>query len=165
MVKEDMLWKYTLRCELPPYEDMQGLNKLNLAHNRFTSEGVIEFAECLSDDKFVRSINLRSNAIGDKGVKAIKKMFRHNKTIFSVDLRGNEGLSGEKGEVLHRQIAVQLLANYTRAGQYTLKNYGETAWLQEQLFFDYKLLIVKIPDTLLEKYSKKLENIRQRFIE
>jgi len=54
-------------------------------------------------------------------------VFKHNKTIFSVDLRGNSGLS----PILNRKIAVSLLANYTRAGQFTLKNYGEKAWLSE----------------------------------
>ena len=104
---------------------MLGLKVLNLAHNRFTSEGIVELVDCLSDDKFVRSINLRSNAIGEKGVKYIARVFKHNKTIFSVDLRGNSGLS----PILNRKLAVSLLANYTRAGQFTLKNYGEKAWL------------------------------------
>ena len=73
---------------------------LNLSHNRFTSEGIELLTDVLREDKFVRSINLRSNNIGLKGVAGIKSMFKLNKTIFSLDLRGNIGLSGDKGEAL-----------------------------------------------------------------
>ena len=39
--------KYTLRCELPPYEKLQAIKVINLSHNRFTSDGIIELADGL----------------------------------------------------------------------------------------------------------------------
>ena len=41
-----------------------------------------------------------------------------------MDLRGNQGLCPK----INREIAISLLENYTRAGQYTLKGYGEYEW-------------------------------------
>jgi hypothetical protein len=72
-------------------------------------------------------------------------LLKQNNTLFSIDLRGNKGLCPK----INREIALNLLENYTRAGQYMLKGYGESAWIQEQRYFDQKLLIVEIPSNLI----------------
>lgn len=126
-LKNEIKWKAALRDELPVYETCRSLKVLNLSHNRISCKGIEMMADELKDDEHMRSLVLRANCIGTKGVKTVRKLLKQNNSLFSVDLRGNQGLCPK----LNREIAISLLENYTRAGQYILKGYGEPAWLQE----------------------------------
>ena len=61
----------------------------------------------------MRCLDLRANLIETEGIIELFEALKNNLSMFNLDLNENPGLT----QKLHRQLALQMLANYTKVGQ------------------------------------------------
>ena len=61
--RDETYWKYGLRDELPPYEAVVGIKKLDLSYNKLGKKTLLGIGTALKTDRYLLSLNLRSNLI------------------------------------------------------------------------------------------------------
>lgn len=61
--RDETYWKYGLRDELPPYEAVLGIKKLDLSFNKLGKKSLLGIGSALKTDRYLLSLNLRSNQI------------------------------------------------------------------------------------------------------
>jgi len=106
--RDQVVWAYALRGELPPDDDYKmGLKEIILSHNSLGDITASELVLALRNDIFMRSVDLRSNDIGEEWARELVLMLRDNKTLTNMDLRENPGFSERE----HRELALMLLRN------------------------------------------------------
>ena len=108
----------------------------------------------------MRCLDLRANLIETEGIIELFEALKNNLSMFNLDMNENPGLT----QKLHRQLALQMLANYTKVGQ-NIQLENRKQWKDEQRFFNAKLLVVEIPTKMIKTYAKKLEHIRNNCFE
>lgn len=61
--RDETYWKYGLRDELPPYEAVFGVKKLDLSFNKLGRKALLGIGTALKGDRYLLSLNLKSNLI------------------------------------------------------------------------------------------------------
>lgn len=117
--RDETYWKYGLRDELPPYEAVVGIKKLDLSFNKLGRKTLLGIGTALKTDRYLLSLNLRSNLITVEQAKEFLTCLKTNNTLFNLDLRENEQLLPK----FNRSLALKLLASYTKVGQLTPEVY------------------------------------------
>jgi len=98
-------------------------------------------------DVYIKSVDLRNNEIGEKGIKDMCNFLKSNKILLNCDLRDNIGFIGK----LHRNIVIKLLRN--------LKLAKEDPRIDEQKWINSDLLMVEVPEYLIEKIQNKIGKV------
>ena len=107
--RDEVLWQYALRNELPPRQELRGLKKYDLSFNKFGFRTALGLAKALKTDQNLRQMNLRSNLIPDEGVVEFLDYLYQNESLLNLDLRDNIGFKTKS----HRKLALKMLQNYT----------------------------------------------------
>lgn len=61
--RDETYWKYGLRDELPPYEAVLGIKKLDVSFNKLGRRTLLGIGTALKTDRYLLSLNLKSNLI------------------------------------------------------------------------------------------------------
>lgn len=150
--RDEIYWKYGLRGELPPHNELSGLKLIDLSFNKLGERACYNLGKTLKTDRYLLALNLRSNQITTEMAEQIVKQLQENRTLFNLDLRDNVNIS----QKVYRKLALKLLTSYTSTGQTTPAD----IWEREQKYFNSELLVVQIPQSMVSSYAKKLEAIR-----
>jgi hypothetical protein len=110
--RDEVVWKYALRDELPPTEALEGLKKFDLSFNKLGSKTVFAIGKALKNDKYLISLNLKQNMLNDENAKLLLSYLEDNETLFNLDMRYNVDIK----QKTFRKCAMKLLGNYTKSG-------------------------------------------------
>ncbi len=132
--RDIIAWKYGLRNEQAPANELVGLKSLDLSFNKLGAEAAKALSFALKHDRYLLSLNLRHNQFSNEDATSICASLSHNKTLFNLDLRSNIKIK----QKVYRKIAVKLLENYTLVGKMTPSN----VWTKDRLYFNNDLLVV-----------------------
>jgi hypothetical protein len=135
--RDELYWKYGLRNEIPPYEAVIGIKKLDLSFNKLGKRALLGIGNALKTDRYLLSLNLRSNLITNEQAVEFLACLNSNETLFNLDIRDNESMQPK----FNRKLALKLLSSYTKVGQLT----PEVYWAKEQHYFNADILVVQIP--------------------
>jgi len=103
--RDETYWKYGLRDELPPYEAVLGIKKLDLSFNKLGKRTLNGIGTALKTDRYLLSLNLRSNQITSEQAFELLSCLSSNNSLFNLDLRDNEQFPPK----FHRKLALKLL--------------------------------------------------------
>jgi hypothetical protein len=76
--RDEIYWKYGLRDELPPYEVVLGIKKLDLSFNKLGNKTLRGIGTALKTDKFLLSLDLRSNLVTVEQAKELLSCLKSN---------------------------------------------------------------------------------------
>ena len=78
-----------------PEEDisLKGICELNLSYNRLDSLFIKDLGYLLSNDRWLKSLNLRGNNIDENGISMVSKILDRNSSILTLDVRDNPGIN------------------------------------------------------------------------
>ena len=146
--RDNVVWLAGLRGEAPQGDEYKaGLQSLILRYNDFGDFVWAELSRVLLYDVYIKSVDLRNNKIGEKGIKDMCNFLKSNKILLNCDLRDNIGFIGK----LHRNIVIKLLRN--------LKLAKEDPRIDEQKWINSDLLMVEVPEYLIEKIQNKIGKV------
>ncbi|KAJ8725233.1 hypothetical protein PYW07_016191 [Mythimna separata] len=84
-------WTHTLRYRLPDLDTMAGLRRITICANpQLGDEGVGKLLDVLSDDLWIKALDVQNCSITETSAAAIQQMLTSNKTIVVIDLRNND---------------------------------------------------------------------------
>jgi hypothetical protein len=76
--RDEIYWKYGLRDELPPYDAVIGIKKLDLSFNKLGKRAIQNIGNALKTDRYLLSLNLRSNLISPEQSKELLTCLKAN---------------------------------------------------------------------------------------
>ena len=76
--RDEVVWKYALRDELPPPEALEGLKKFDLSFNKLGSKAAFAIGKTLKNDKYLISLNLKQNLLNDQDAKMLLSYLEDN---------------------------------------------------------------------------------------
>lgn len=135
--RDEIFWKYGLRNEVPPHDQVVGIKRLDLSFNKLGDRAAYSLGMALKTDRYLLALNLRSNQIENEHALGMIQCLNDNRSLFNLDLRDNIGVQ----QKVYRKLALKLLSSYTKVGQATPQH----IWEHEQRYFDSDLLVVQIP--------------------
>jgi len=59
--RDEIFWKYGLRNEIPPHEEVVGIKLLDLSFNKLSEKACYLIGKTLKTDRYLLALNLRSN--------------------------------------------------------------------------------------------------------
>ncbi|KAJ8727207.1 hypothetical protein PYW08_015604 [Mythimna loreyi] len=84
-------WTHTLRYRLPDLDTMAGLRRITVCANpQLGDEGVSKLLDVLSDDLWIKALDIQNCSVTETSAAAILQMLTSNKTIVVIDLRNND---------------------------------------------------------------------------
>ena len=120
--RDQIVWSYQLRNELPSDNNYKiGLISINLHDNQRGKQSAEIIANTLSNDQYIRYIDLSKNYFDNGACKLFVHMMRKNNTLLTVDLRENIGYV----EFINPRIVMKMSKNIKylysqyQNGQYT----------------------------------------------
>ncbi|XP_054979687.1 centrosomal protein of 78 kDa isoform X2 [Sorex araneus] len=88
--RHEETWAESLRYRRPDLDCMAGLRRITLNCNSLIGDlGASAFAECLSEDLWLRALDLQACGITNEGAEALLKGLENNKTLVVLDIRKN----------------------------------------------------------------------------
>jgi centrosomal protein CEP78 len=103
--RDRLEWVYRSRGESPE-EDvaLSGICELNFAENRLESSFIKDLVYFLSNDRWLRSLNLRGNLIDEVGIELLNTMLDRNHSLISLDIRDNPGCNKKLSSVIYAKL-------------------------------------------------------------
>ncbi|XP_026896793.2 centrosomal protein of 78 kDa isoform X3 [Acinonyx jubatus] len=90
MRRHEETWAESLRYRRPDLDCMAGLRRITLNCNTLIGDlGAGAFAESLSDDLWLRALDLQQCGLTNEGAKALLKALETNRTLVILDIRKN----------------------------------------------------------------------------
>ncbi|XP_077615479.1 centrosomal protein of 78 kDa isoform X1 [Crocuta crocuta] len=90
MRRHEETWAESLRYRRPDLDCMAGLRRITLNCNTLIGDlGASAFAESLSDDLWLRALDLQQCGLTNEGAKALLKALETNRTLVILDIRKN----------------------------------------------------------------------------
>lgn len=90
--RDEIYWKYGLRNEMPPIEQIRGLKLLDLSFNKLGEKAAYTLGRALVVDRYLMALNLRSNLIENSHAEEMIQCLKENKSLFNLDLRDNNDI-------------------------------------------------------------------------
>lgn len=109
--KDETIWMYGLRNEVPLNNNFKGLVCIDLSDNKLNEFFADKISFALESDNYIRYLNLSNNLFSENSCKKFVLLLRVNNSLLSVDLRGNPGYK----ENLHIRITMKLCNNIRAA--------------------------------------------------
>ncbi|XP_032164099.1 centrosomal protein of 78 kDa isoform X1 [Mustela erminea] len=90
MRRHEEIWAESLRYRRPDLDCMAGLRRITLNYNTLIGDlGASAFAESLSEDLWLRALDLQQCGLTNEGAKALLKALETNRTLVVLDIRKN----------------------------------------------------------------------------
>uniref|UniRef100_A0A8C7B5P4 Centrosomal protein of 78 kDa n=1 Tax=Neovison vison TaxID=452646 RepID=A0A8C7B5P4_NEOVI len=90
MRRHEEIWAESLRYRRPDLDCMAGLRRITLNCNTLIGDlGASAFAESLSEDLWLRALDLQQCGLTNEGAKALLKALETNRTLVVLDIRKN----------------------------------------------------------------------------
>ncbi|XP_073734144.1 centrosomal protein of 78 kDa isoform X4 [Callorhinus ursinus] len=90
MRRHEEIWAESLRYRRPDLDCMAGLRRITLNCNTLIGDlGASAFAESLSEDLWLRALDLQQCGLTNEGAKALLKALETNRTLVILDVRKN----------------------------------------------------------------------------
>ncbi|XP_032283439.1 centrosomal protein of 78 kDa isoform X3 [Phoca vitulina] len=90
MRRHEEIWAESLRYRRPDLDCMAGLRRITLNCNTLIGDlGASAFAESLSEDLWLRALDLQQCGLTNEGAKALLKALETNRTLVVLDVRKN----------------------------------------------------------------------------
>ncbi|XP_045879940.1 centrosomal protein of 78 kDa isoform X2 [Meles meles] len=90
MRRHEEIWAESLRYRRPDLDCMAGLRRITLNCNTLIGDlGACAFAESLSEDLWLRALDLQQCGLTSEGAKALLKALETNRTLVVLDIRKN----------------------------------------------------------------------------
>ncbi|XP_045636966.1 centrosomal protein of 78 kDa isoform X3 [Ursus americanus] len=90
MRRHEEIWAESLRYRRPDLDGMAGLRRITLNCNTLIGDlGAGAFAESLSEDLWLRALDLQQCGLANEGAKALLKALETNRTLVILDIRKN----------------------------------------------------------------------------
>jgi hypothetical protein len=64
--RDEIFWKYGLRNEVPPHEEVVGIKLLDLSFNKLSEKATYLIGKTLKTDRYLLALNLRSNQVSNE---------------------------------------------------------------------------------------------------
>ncbi|KAF4527852.1 hypothetical protein B566_EDAN016497, partial [Ephemera danica] len=94
LLRTSHAWETSFRYRSPQKDVCSGLIRITLNKNPdLGDEGAKKLVEMLTDDPWIKAIDLQRCNISDEGAKTLLEMLPSNLTIAIIDLRGNQQVS------------------------------------------------------------------------
>ncbi|XP_053431725.1 centrosomal protein of 78 kDa isoform X2 [Nycticebus coucang] len=88
--RHEETWAESLRYRRPDLDCMAGLRRITLNCNTLIGDlGACAFADCLSEDLWLRALDLQQCGLTNEGAKALLKALETNRTLVVLDVRKN----------------------------------------------------------------------------
>ncbi|XP_023364906.1 centrosomal protein of 78 kDa isoform X2 [Otolemur garnettii] len=88
--RHEETWAESLRYRRPDLDCMAGLRRITLNCNTLIGDlGACAFADCLSEDLWLRALDLQQCGLTNEGAKALLKALETNRTLVILDVRKN----------------------------------------------------------------------------
>ncbi|XP_047023036.1 uncharacterized protein LOC124632295 [Helicoverpa zea] len=89
-------WTHTLRYRLPELDAMAGLRRITLCANpQLGDAGVAKLLDVLSDDLWIKALDIQNCGITEDTSMMIHQMMLSNKTLVILDIRNNIDITSE----------------------------------------------------------------------
>ncbi|XP_072618862.1 centrosomal protein of 78 kDa isoform X11 [Vulpes vulpes] len=90
MRRHEEIWAESLRYRRPDLDCMAGLRRITLNCNTLIGDlGASAFAESLSEDLWLRALDLQQCGLTNEGAKALLRTLETNRTLVILDIRKN----------------------------------------------------------------------------
>ncbi|XP_047381325.1 centrosomal protein of 78 kDa isoform X4 [Sciurus carolinensis] len=90
MRRHEETWAESLRYRRPDLDCMAGLRRITLNCNSLIGDlGARAFADCLSEDLWLRALDLQQCGLTNEGAKALLEALETNRTLVILDIRKN----------------------------------------------------------------------------
>lgn len=90
MRRHEETWAESLRYRRPDFDGMAGLRRITLNCNTLVGDqGAIAFADSLSEDLWLRALDLQQCGLTSEGAKALLEALETNRTLVVLDIRKN----------------------------------------------------------------------------
>ena len=153
--RDQIIWSYQLRNELPSDNNYKiGLISINLHDNQLGKQSAEIIANTLSNDQYIRYIDLSKNYFDNGACKLFVHMMRKNNTLLTVDLRENIGYD----EFINPRIVMKMSKNIKYLySQYQNGQYTEEEFQYLKGFIDISFFDVDIPQEIVEYYNTNVQ--------
>ena len=152
--RDQIIWSYGLRNELPTNNDYQrGLISISLHGNQLGDKATDKICFALCSDQYIRAIDLSNNCIDNNSCKKYIYMMRKNNTLLTLDLRNNIGYD----ENIHSRLVMKMSKNiHILYQQYQNGIFTEEEFENLKDFIEISFFDVDIPQEIVEFYNKNL---------
>ena len=153
--RDQVIWSYQLRNELPNNNNYKiGLISINLHGNQLGKQSAEIISSVLSNDQYIRYIDLSKNFFDNGACKLFVHMMRKNNTLLTVDLRENVGYD----EFINPRIVMKMSKNIKFLySQYQNGQYTEDEFQYLKGFIDISFFDVDIPQEIVEYYNTNVQ--------
>ncbi|XP_060738115.1 centrosomal protein of 78 kDa isoform X1 [Tachysurus vachellii] len=116
MRRHTTAWAETLRYRKAEFEAMGGLRRITLNENILIGDrGVTSLAQELTEDLWVKAVDLQRCGISNEGARVLEKMLQSNTTLCVLDIRRNPLLDNELVKSVIKKV---LMNNKGQDSQY-----------------------------------------------
>ncbi|XP_047656384.1 centrosomal protein of 78 kDa isoform X2 [Tachysurus fulvidraco] len=116
MRRHTTAWAETLRYRKAEFEAMGGLRRITLNENILIGDrGVTSLAQELTEDLWVKALDLQRCGISNEGARVLEKMLQSNTTLCVLDIRRNPLLDNELVKSVIKKV---LMNNKGQDSQY-----------------------------------------------
>ncbi len=108
--RDQIYWKYGLRNEIPPADQLIGIKRLDLSFNKLSERTLFNIGKVMRHDRYILALNLRANLIDNSTASLLVNCIIDNKTLLNLDIRDNIQVKHS----VYRKLALKLLSAYTQ---------------------------------------------------
>ncbi|GAA6085966.1 centrosomal protein of 78 kDa isoform X1, partial [Tachysurus ichikawai] len=109
MSRHTTAWAETLRYRKAEFEAMGGLRRITLNENILIGDrGVTSLAQELTEDLWVKAVDLQRCGISNEGARVLEKMLQSNTTLCVLDIRRNPLLDNELVKSLIKKVLMNI---------------------------------------------------------
>ncbi|XP_051950511.1 centrosomal protein of 78 kDa isoform X2 [Xyrauchen texanus] len=103
--RHSMAWVETLRYRRAEFEAMSGLRRVTLSENILIGDrGVTALAHELTEDLWVKAVDLQRCGISNEGAQVLEKMLQSNSTLCVLDIRRNPLIDNNRVKAVLKRV-------------------------------------------------------------
>ena len=154
--RDQILWASGLRNGTPQINEYsKGLVSINLRGNKLGNYSADCLAKSLSQDQYIRIIDLSENNLDNNSCKKFIHMMRKNNILLTVDLRENPGYD----EAIYQRMIMKMSKNIRYLyQQFQNGEYTEEEFENLKEFIDISFFDVDIPQEIVDYYNGNIQD-------
>ena len=154
--RDQIIWASGLRNDIPSIKEYsRGLVSINLRGNKLGKYSADCISKSLSDDQYIRIIDLSENILDNSSCKKFIHMMRKNNILLTVDLRDNPGYD----EIIYQRMIMKMSKNIRFLyQQFQNGNYTEEEFENLKDFIDISFFDVDIPQEIVDYYNGNIQD-------
>ena len=153
--RDQIIWASGLRNDFPLINEYsRGLVSINLRGNKLGNYSAECISKSLSNDQYIRIIDLSENNLDNYSCKKFIHMMRKNNILLTVDLRDNPGYD----ETIYQRMIMKMSKNIRFLyQQFQNGNYTEEEFENLKDFIDISFFDVDIPQEIVDYYNSNIQ--------